>query len=184
MASNLDEYYAERDKEQAQTADALNREKESLAKIDQLKINSQLEAAYREAGGIDTTEDEAYQAIRNYVNLDLVDGQVVVRDRQGNIERNTDGTVKSVDQKLAELKRTEGFKGCFAGDGGDPQENSNSPQPEKRTYTAEEARAGKVNIEDIAFGRIVLEGVDETRKPDTKVVDVAKLADLKKRKWD
>jgi hypothetical protein len=183
MISNEEEFHAEKARLQVEAAAANKRFEDAQSKKQQLILDTHLESAYAESGGI-STDSEAYQAIKNHLKIELQDGEIVIKDKWGEIERNADGTAKSVRQKMTELKRTETFKGFFSSGDSSPQDgNSSQQENQTQTYTREQARAGKVNIADIASGKIQLESTQPSIRPDAKVVDADKVANLKKRRW-
>jgi hypothetical protein len=182
MINSQEEFQAEKSRLLTETAAANKRAEEAQTKKQQLLLDNQLETAYSESGGIGT-DTEAYQAIKSILKIELENGEIVIKDRWGETERNADGTAKSVKQKMAELKQHPTFKGFFSGDGSSSQDGGNSQQTEPKTYTRDQARNGKVSMDDIAAGKLKLEGVDESPKPDAKVVSASLMANLKKRNW-
>ncbi len=110
-------------------------------------------------------------------------GRIVFVDSDGLVELGENGP-KTPAEKLKELGTTSAFKSCFSGEASSSKEGGNSQQDGRRTYTAEEARTGKANIKDLAFGKARIEGVDETPRPDMKKVNISEIANLKKRQWD
>jgi hypothetical protein len=184
MILNEDEFYQDKAQSLAEKEIAINREKEALAKIEKLKLDTQLEAAYAEAGGITSGEDaDAFQTIKSLLKTEIKDGEIVLKDQFGEIEKNADGTAKSVRQKMRDLRRNPTLKGFFSNDAENSQEESDSQQVAQQSYTREDARKGKANINDIASGKIQLEGAEDSRKPDTRKVNADNIANMKTRKW-
>lgn len=173
---NEEQFQAEKASLIAQAEAADKRYAEAQAKTQQLKLDAQFETAYREAGG----SAETYEMIKNFFGdrMRIENGQPVVLDQYGIVEQGENGP-KSFAEKLAEVKTTSAFKHCFTGDSTSSQADSNSQQ----TYKREDAQSGKASMNDIASGKIKLEGVDDTKKPDTKVVSASEIAKTKSRKW-
>lgn len=112
--------------------------------------------------------------------MQIENGQPVFLDKYGLVELGKDGEPKTLAEKMAEVNETSAFKHCFSGGtAGNQADNSQAPQ----TYTREQAIKGKVNINDIASGRIQMKGVDSQRKPDSKVASASEVAKLKGRRW-
>ena len=175
---NLDQFYADRDDLIAQKEAAEKSAEEDNAKLAELKLNTEFETAYRDAGG----SAETIELMKSFLGdkMQIQNAQSVILDKYGMVEKNKDGQPKSFAEKFTELSKTSAFKNCFATADTGSQIND---QAGPKTYKREDAQAGKVSIEDIAFGRIQLEGVDSTRKPDTKRVSPEQIADIKKRTW-
>lgn len=180
---NVDEFYAERADLIAQKEAADKRFEEVQAQTQELTLDTQLEAAYRELGGIGNDDDrEAYEAIKRHLegSLRFEDGRPVFFDERGVIEFGADGP-KTVAEKVAELKQHPTYKQFFSADTNSPQANNSQP----KIYSRQDARDGKASIEDIAFGRASVEnssGVPDF-VPHTKKVNVNELAKLKSRTW-
>jgi hypothetical protein len=75
---------------------------------------------------------------------------------------------------MAELKKTSAFKHCFSGDSTGNQADEQTGQ---KIYSRQDARDGKANIEEIAFGKATVENT--SGKPDfvphTKKVNIDKI---------
>lgn len=152
-------YQATSDKDQATISDL-------GSTIEGMKVQSTLERAFRLAGGIEELEFDGNSSeeiqpidlISSYLKarLKVVDGQVVVIDRVGEVETNKDGTTKTVSQKMIELKTTtlgHLFKAeSDISGGGAPVKTLDSNGRKTSVFTKEQAAMGKADIEAIANG--------------------------------
>ncbi|MEG4589706.1 hypothetical protein QUA54_31495 [Microcoleus sp. MOSTC5] len=178
---NEEQFHAEKSRLLAETAAAEKRTKEAKTQLQELALDTQLRTAYAESGGIGNDADrEAYEAIKRHLRdgekLQFENGQPVFIDDRGVIEFGDDGKPKTVAQKMSELKQHPTFRHFFSS--GADQTDSNSQQPETKTYTREDARRGKASINDIASGKASVE--NSSSKPDfvphTKKINATKLA--------
>jgi hypothetical protein len=134
--------------------------------IEGMKVHATLEKAFRLAGGIEEVEFDGSSAeeiqpidlVSSYLKsrLKVVNSQVVVIDRVGEIELNKDGTAKTVSQKMIELKTTtlgHLFKAENNNSGGNaPVKAVDSNGRKTVVFTKEQAATGKADIEAIANG--------------------------------
>lgn len=178
---NEEQFQAEKAQLIAQAEAATKRYEETQAQTQELMLDTQLEAAYKELGGIGNNDDrEAYDAIKRHLKegerMQFENGKYVFFDERGVIEFGSNGP-KTIAEKVAELKQTPAYKPFFSG-GTSKQTDSNSQQPETKTYTREDARRGKASINDIASGKASVE--NSSSKPDfvphTKKINATKLA--------
>jgi hypothetical protein len=171
MINSEEEFQAEKTRLQVEAAAANKRFEEAQTKKQQLLVDTQLQSAYSEAGGIGADDDGAYQAIKSYLKIEIEDGQIVIKDKWGEIEKNADGTAKSVQQKMAELKKNPTFKTFFKADAVESKKPEDKPplSPGQYYFSREQAMAGKVKIEDINSGK----AVPEPRKPNTPMEGLA-----------
>ena len=179
---NEEEFHAEKSRLLAEKEGAEKRTVELQAQAQELVLDTQLHEAYAEIGGIGSDDDrEAYEAIKRYLKdgrMQFENGQPIFLEN-GLIELASDGSPKTVAQKMLELKQHSTFRHFFYAD--TSQANSDSQQP--KTFKREDAQRGKISIDDIASGKIQMENVDAREKPDFKVVSADKVANLKKRRW-
>jgi hypothetical protein len=164
MISNEEEFHAEKARLQAETAAANKRFEDIQVQRQQFLLDSQLESAFSAAGGIGT-DDAAFQAVKTILNCEIEGDRIIIRDRSGNIEKNADGTPKSIAEKMTELKQNPTCKSFFKADAAALKSPGNKPPlaAGQYYYTQEQAMAGKVKIEDINSGKAVA----EPRKPNT-----------------
>lgn len=176
---NEDQFQIEKASLIAQAEAADKRYAEVQAKAQQLKLDTQFESAYREAGG--SGNGETIELLKSFFGdrMRIENGQPVILDKYGIVELGKDGQPKTFAEKFTEVKTTSAFKHCFTGDSTSSQADSNQPN----TYRREDAQSGKVNMRDIASGKIKLEGVDDTPRPDTKVINASDIARTKSRRW-
>ncbi len=180
---NEDEFYAEKAQLIAEKEAAEKRYQEVQTQTQELALEAQLSAAYAESGGIgNDTDREAYEAIKRHLKdgkLQFENGQPVFVDDKGLIELGNNGP-KTIGEKVQELKRHPTFKHFFSAEADNRTDQPTGPQ----TYTREQAIKGKVNINDIASGKIQMEGTQPGVKPDAKVVSASEVAKLKGRRWN
>lgn len=178
---NEEQFQTEKAQLIAQAEAATKRYEETQAQTQELILNTQFDAAFKELGGIGSdTDRDAYDAIMRQLksNMKFEKGQPVFVDEFGDIEQGQYGP-KTVREKLAEVKQTSAYKPFFSCDAGTQADQASGP----KTYKLEDARNGKASIEDIASGKIQAEGVDSARKPDTKRVSPEQIAKFKPRTW-
>lgn len=175
---NEEQFQVEKAQLIAQAEAATKRYEEVQAQTQQLKLDAQFETAYREAGG--SADGEAIELLKSFFGerMRIENGQQVFLDKYGMVELGENGP-KTFAEKMAEVSKTSAFKHCFTGDSTSSQADSNSQQ----TYKREDAQSGKASMNDIASGKIKLEGVDDTRAPDTKVINASEIAKTKSRRW-
>jgi hypothetical protein len=156
MISNEEEFHAEKARLQAETAAANKRFEDIQIQRQQFLLDSQLEDAYASAGGISGADNEAFQTVKSLLKCEIDDGRIVIRDRFGDIEKNADGTPKSIAEKMAKQNPT--CKSFFKADSATPQNADGRSQlePGQYYYTREQARNGKIKLEDINSGKAVL----------------------------
>lgn len=179
MATNLDEFYAEIGQDKAETEAANKRTEDYQAQYRQRLLDNQLESAYRDAGGLD---GDAFQALKNSLSCKIDGEQIYILDSSGGIEKNADGTPKTLAEKITEVKRHPVYQSFFKPDSTTPQTADNKPSlaPGQYHYTHEQARNGKIKMEDIASGKAVLaDGGKQPSQPNmdgyrqqTKVVNI------------
>lgn len=148
-------------------------------------IELHLQTAYKEAGGIVGKDDNhAYEIVRNHLKqgnkIKFENGVPVFVKNDGFVELRDNGQPKTITDKILELKSVSPFKFFFT--------NSQQPDNSKpKTYSRYDAQRGRVNIDDIVKGTIVLSD-DAKNLPEiekrynrtdfqipTKVVNVAKI---------
>jgi hypothetical protein len=167
MISNDEEYYAEVAQLKAETEAANKQTEDAKAKSKQLLLDSQLESVYRDAGGI---SGDAFQALKNSLNCEIDGDKIIIRDSSGNIETNPDGSPKTLVEKMSEAKRHPVYQSFFKPDSTPPQNADSKSQlaPGQFYYTREQARNGKIRMEDINSGKAVLADEEQYNQMDTE----------------
>jgi hypothetical protein len=134
--------------------------------ISDMKISTALEKAFRLTGGIEETDfDGETDSIRPIDLIDsylrprikMVDGQITITSSSGEPEANKDGSVKTLSQKMVELRGTtlgHLFKAENNSSGGSAPANTvNAAGQKMAVYTREQAASGSADIDAIAEGR-------------------------------
>ena len=158
------QYLTEADAARKQTIDLKNQYNSLLTK-------TAIEKAFFEAGGRkssfdlsaqgteDVTPAEAILSVlRHRIRLEET-GQIVFLNSVGNTEMNSEGRVKSISEKMVELKK--GSMGALfepentnSGTGATPTVSSNGKQV--KVYSVEQARNGRASMNDIASGKAII----------------------------
>ncbi|MEG4218679.1 hypothetical protein, partial [Microcoleus sp. Pol14C4] len=125
MITNDDEFQAEKAKLQAETAAANKRYEDTQVQRQKVLLDSHLEAAYRDAGGI---SGDAFEALKNSLNCRIDGDRIVILDSSGNIETNADGSPKNLSQKMTEAKQHPVYQSFFKPDSTTPQNANSKPQ--------------------------------------------------------
>jgi hypothetical protein len=177
MATNDDEFYAEKAKYQAETETLKKQDQEAQQKMQDMLLENALRDAFVEYGGrLGAAQDGSetpFEVVKHYLKngrVEFKDKQIIFKNQFGNVELDGEGKPKSVYQKMNELKQTATFKPFFLGgdsssngsravndslqkfNGGESQQQQQQ-EPGRKSYTREQARRGKASIDDIASGR-------------------------------
>ena len=151
-----------------QTEAANRKAEEAHAALEALTIRTATEKAFYENGGRKSSFDLSVQGGEDIAPVEAVlalfrgrvkleDGKVVILNSVGSVEMNAEGRPKTLGEKMLEIRK--GSMGALfspentnSGSGMNPTTTNHNGQPVK-LYSKEQARNGKANIEDIAFGR-------------------------------
>lgn len=134
--------------------------------LTQTKIDSRLESAFRNSGGLDQLPAVAgfspvdpLELVKSYLgkSLTLEDGKVKVLDQFGKPEKDANGKDKTLEQKLAELKQSglgHLFRATNPRSGNDTSRTRvASDGSDVKVYTREQAEKGQVDIAALASGK-------------------------------
>jgi|GEM_PF-1154990 len=158
------QYLNEADAARKQTTDLKNQYNSLLTK-------TAIEKAFFEAGGRKSSFDLSAQGTEDVTPAEAIlyvlqhrirleeTGQIVFLNSVGNTEMNSEGRVKSISEKMVELKK--GSMGALfepentnSGTGATPTVSSNG-KPVK-VYSVEQARNGRASMDDIASGKAII----------------------------
>jgi hypothetical protein len=173
-----EDFNAEKARYQAETEALKKQHQKTQQKMQDMLLDNALKDAFTESGGRwDTANgggDTPFEVVRAYLKngrCEFKDKQIIFKNSYGNIEYGADGNPKSVFQKMNELKQSATFKPFFLGDDSNGSSNSSravndslrrvdgnesqqqQQQTGRKSYTRDQARKGKANINDIASGK-------------------------------